>query len=375
MCYDRKNDGGSTLRNFWHLRLFNFLRFAVFDSRIGWKSLSIMCRQLSTMLHSGVAIQKAFELTATKGTDPRARKALQEIARSIANGDEIAESMRKQGRAFPRLMIDMVEVGEKTGSLPEVLRSLSDHYENNLRLRRTFYGAIAWPMFQLFAAIFVIALAIWIIGWLGGQAAAQTDILGLGLHGTSGALIWLASTLGTLAAIVFGYQVFKRSVAGNQLLDPLLLQIPVVGNCVRSFAIARFSWAFALTQQAGMSIKESLNSSLRATTNGSFMAASRPMWESVKRGSTLSQAMTETRLFPNDYLHMVEVAEQSGTVPEMLDRLSPQFEDQARRSLNTLTAILGWGVWVMVAIFIIFLIFNIVLKYVGMLQDAASGAL
>ncbi len=322
---------------------------------------------MSTMLHSGVGIQKAVELASTKTSDPRTRRTFEAVSKEVANGTEVAEAMRRQN-SFPSLMLDMVEVGEKSGALPEVLESLANHYENNLRLRRSFYASIAWPMFQLVAAILVIALAIWVIGFFGGPASKDFDILGLGLHGTTGAIIWLVSTFGTLFGVVAAYQIFKRTFAGQQILDPLLLQIPLVGHCTRSFAIARFSWAFALTQQAGMKIEESLKASLRATSNGAFMAAARPMWESVKNGETLSRSMAESRLFPADYLHMVEVAEQSGTVPEMLDRLSPQFEDQARRALNAMAAMLGWGVWLLVATFIIFLIFNVFLRYIGMIQ-------
>ena len=77
--------------------------------------------------------------------------------------------------------------------------------------------------------------------------------------------------------------------------------------------------------------------------------------------------------FPEEYLQIVEVAETSGTVPETLERLGPQFEDQARRSLGALAAALGWLVWIAVAAFIVFIIFSIVLTYVGMINDAASG--
>ncbi|MEX2287621.1 MAG: type II secretion system F family protein [Planctomycetaceae bacterium] len=329
---------------------------------------------MSTMLHSGVGIQKAVELASTKTYDARTRHALEAVSKEVANGTEVTEAMRRQN-VFPSLMLDMVEVGEKTGALPEVLESLANHYENNLRLRRTFYFAIAWPMFQLIAAILVIALAIWLIGWFSTPESREFDILGLGLYGTSGAVIWLFSTFGTLAAIVVGYQLFKRTVAAQQILHPLLLQIPLIGYCMRSFAIARFSWAFALTQQAGMQIEESLKSSLRATSNGAFIAATKPMWDSIKDGDTLSHAMAESRLFPDDYLHMVEVAEQSGTVPEMLDRLSPKFEDQARRALEAMAAMLGWGVWMLVAAFIIFLIFNVVLRYIGMIQTFTNDAM
>ncbi len=343
----------------------------MFSSQISMKSLAVVCRSLSTMLRSGVSIQKAFGLAHGKAGEFRCRRALDGVRDRVSRGDQVAEAMRDQEGAFPELMIDMVEVAEKTGALPEVLLSLSGHYENNLRLKREFYGTIAWPVFQLIVAILIVAFLIFILGIIQNPGMPNVDVLGLGLTGARGAMIWLACTFGTLAAIVIGYQLIKTSLFGAKFLDPLLLWIPVVGNCLRSFAIARFSWAFALTQQAGMPIEESIKSSLRATSNGAFVAAAEPIWRTVKEGGELTEALDASGLFPSDYLHMVEVAERSGTVPEMLDHLSPQFEDQARRSLRTLAAVCGWGIWLLVAGFIIVLIFSIVLRmYINPLSEA-----
>src|SRR5262245_190314 len=86
----------------------------VFDTRIGWKPLSQVCRSLATMLHSGVAIQKAVELASKRSSDSRSRQAFLAVSTAVAKGDEVAEAMREQGRAFPPLMMDMVEIGEKT---------------------------------------------------------------------------------------------------------------------------------------------------------------------------------------------------------------------------------------------------------------------
>ena len=93
----------------------------------------------------------------------------------------------------------------------------------------------------------------------------------------------------------------------------------------------------------------------------------------ILSGESLSGTLATSGLFPADFVHMVDVAETSGTVPEALNRLSLQFEDQARRSLTTLTAVLAWAIWAVVATFIIFFIFRIALKYIGMINDAASG--
>jgi len=345
----------------------------MFNNRIRLKSLAVLSRSLSTMLDSGIAVRKAFQLAADKTGDPKVHKILREVTADISRGNDIATSLRKREEAFPNLFIDMVEVAEHTGTLPEILKHLAEHYENNLRLRRTFLALIALPLIQLVVVIFLIAAVIMILGMIGDSQGGKTvDLIGLGT-GPVAAVRWLLCTFGTIFGIFIAYKLVVRSVSGRKTLDPILLQIPVVGHCMKSFAIARFSWAFYLTQQSGMPMDKSLTASLRATSNGAFIAATPQINRLVNQGEDLSTALAATGLFPQDYIHMVKVGENSGTVPEALHRLSPQFEDQARRSLAALAGALGWGVWMVVAIFIIVLIFRVFLNYVGMIEDAASG--
>ena len=174
---------------------------------------------------------------------------------------------------------------------------------------------------------------------------------------------------GTLGGLFLGYKLASRSLRGRQVLDPLLMRIPKVGTCMQSFAVARFAWAFSLTQNAGMGIKESLQASLGATGNGAFAAAYPQVWQDVREGESLADALTRTRLFPEDMLETVRAAEHSGTVPEMLAHMSPTYEEDARRSLSQLTTLLGWVIWLMIAAFIIFLIFRVAMIYLGMITN------
>ena len=338
------------------------------------KTLAHACRSLSTLLESGVEVRQAFKLASGKTGDARCRDAFAEINVQISAGHEISAAMQGQGRTFPELMIDMIEMSEGTGSLPEVLTHLADHYENNLRLRREFVSSIMWPMFQLVAAVLIIALLIVIFGLIGDNPGGPNmKQLVFGLSGVSGAAIWLTCTFGSAFLLWIGYQVSVRQFAAKRVLDPLCLRVPVLGTCLRSFAIARFSWAYYLTQQSGMPVDRSLTSSLKATNNGAFQGATPLVCAGIREGEDLSVVLTASGLFPDDYLHMVSVAETSGTVPEMLHRLSPQFEEQARRSLKTLTAAVSWLVWLLVATFIVFFIFRFFLWYVGMINDAVRG--
>lgn len=344
----------------------------MFSPRIRTKSLVIVCRSLATMLESGIPIGKSFELAGRKSSDPRCSRIMQEIALDLRKGLDVTEAMRDQGQAFPEAMVDLVGVGEQTGSLPDILKSLAGHFENQIRLRRTFISAITWPAFQMVAAILIIGFLLYILGWIaqshgGGQ---PIDILGLGLYGTEGAMTWFAMTFGTLIGGFVAGLIIRRSLMGQRIFDGLILHIPVIGGCMRTFAIARFSWSFALTQQAGMSIQPSLEQSFKATSNGAFIKVQPEVWARVREGETLHEALEATNLFPTDYLSIVDVAETSGTVPEALDRLSPQLEADARRSMETLASALAWAIWCAVATFIIFLIFRIFQFYVGQLNDA-----
>lgn len=338
----------------------------VFSSKLSLKSAANVCGSMSTMLESGIEIRRAFKLAADKVGDRRCREALAEINLEIRKGEDVSSAMRKQGDYFPDLLVDMVAVAEQTGMLPEVLAQLSRHYENNLSLRKTFLASIAWPAFQFIAAIFVIAILIVVLGVV-GETTGSMDMtfLVFGLSGMTGAMIWLGSVFGGFALLFFGYQVATRLFNAKKYFDPVFLKVPVLGKCLRSFAIARFSWAFSLTQQTGMPVHQSLEASLRATTNGAFIAATPRICELVQSGSSLTEALAAPGLFPNDYIEMVDVAETSGTVPEALMRLSPQFEDQARRSLRALTAAIAVLVWLCVAGFIVFFIFRFILWYVN----------
>ncbi len=348
----------------------------MFASQIPLSHLTPLCRALGTMLDSGVRLLDALKVV-QKQQRGKTSAAIEQIATDIRKGSDLAEAFREHGSYFPELVIDMIAVAEHTGKLPEVLAGLADHYENLQRMRRTFLSAIAWPVIQLLAAIFIIAGLILVLGMIAGANpnSPAIDPLGFGLHGPMGAMIWLGYCFGSLAALFFAYLILVRGFRQAKAIHTLLLAVPVVGNCLRSFAIARFSWAYALTQQAGMEVEPSLEASFKATNNAAFVNATPQVVAAVMAGEDFTDAIASTDLFPRQYVEMVRVGESSGTVPETLERLSPQFEADARRSLYGLTVVMGWVIWSLVAAMIIFLIFRVMMFYVDMINKAASGQL
>jgi len=346
----------------------------VLRSQIRKTALAIACRNLATMLYSGVPVVRALELAGRKVGDVRCRESFADLALQVRSGEEISDAMSRQGRSFPPLVIDMVRLSEHSGALPEVLEHLADHFDNTVALRRRFVSLITWPVLQFLLATGVIAVLILVLGMVSDDVGEMVSEITFGLRGPGGAITFLAFVYGTLMCLAGGCLLASKVATARQIVDRLLLSLPVIGTCQRSFAIARFSWAYYLTQQTGMSIRESLRATFQATGNGAFQSKCESVCVSIESGDSLTVALADTGLFPEDFIEMVDVGETSGTVPEQLERLSPRFREQAERSLRLLCHAIAWAVWGLVATFIVFFVFRVFLWYVGQITDALEWA-
>lgn len=343
------------------------------NPQISPKALETFCRSMHRMLGAGVPIRKCLKSASSKSVDSRLRSTVEEVIIDVNGGSDLTSSFRKHEFHYPDLFLDLLNVGEQTGALPEVFNGLAEFYEARNRRMKELRSQIAWPVIQAVAAILIIGLVIYITGAISSSAGGEpTDILGIGLVGTKGAVTWFSMCFGTIGIGFMSYLIATRTAAGKTALHPFLMALPGIGGCMKSFAISRFSWCFALTQQAGMSIKPSLESSLKATVNGLYIMGTDRIWEELKAGESFADALEDSQLFPEEYLNIVATAEASGTIPETLNRLSEQFDEDAHRSIQWLTNVFARTVWVMVALFIGFVVISFFMNYLSILNDAAS---
>jgi type IV pilus assembly protein PilC len=334
--------------------------------RLPLSALADLCRALRHYLGAGLTLRDVFRQQARKGAAP-VRPVAERISAGLEAGDDLEELLKKETAAFPPLFVALATVGEQTGMLPEVFRELEKYFQLQERLRKQFLSQIAWPAFQFFAAIFVIAGLIWILGLLGGAY----DPIGLGTGGGP-ALLFLVTMFGLLGGLGALY-ILARRLLREGTLDRLLLRLPVIGPCVRALAVTRFCLALRLTLESAMPIARALRLSFRATGNGAFAEAADTAQKSVKAGEELTMALAKTRLFPEEFQHVIAVGEESGRLTDVLEQQGEQYAEESERRLKVLAAAAGWGVWLFVAALIIFCIFRIALSYIGMIDAAAEG--
>ena len=334
----------------------------MFRRRIRLKDLVQWCHTLGSALRAGITMLKALQVTGRRGR-PAIRTVTRQVAQRIKQGDDLATALRSCSYEFPPLFVAMTDVATHTGHLPEILKQLEDYFRFQLRLRRELLSQIFWPVFQLVAAILIIAGLIFVLGMIPNAP----DFLGLGLSGSSGALLWLVGSLGSMAGLVLAYWVLRRFLGQSRLVDKSLLRIPVLGPPLRSLALSRLCVAMHMTLDTGMSVTEAIALSLAASDNGALTCLAPEIIADIRSGNQLQMAFSKHGVFPDDFLEILTTGEETGSVPEAMLRLSGEYNERAEHQLAMLNTAAGFGVWFCVAAMIIFCIFRIFLVYVNLI--------
>ncbi len=336
-----------------------------FSRQLPTSGLIELCRALRHNLAAGLTLPRVFAQQAQRG--PLAvRPVADRIADRLTQGDSLEAALSKERYAFPPLFLAMAEVGEETGTLPEVFTELEKYFLLQQRLQRQFWTQSAWPLFQLFAAIFVVAGMLFVLGIFGSEFAP----LGSSFRGVGGAIRFLVYAFGSMAAVVGLYFVLTRSLKQKAAVHAFLLRIPVLGPCLEAIALARFCLCLHLTMETSLALPKALRLCLRAAGNGHFEAQADTVALAIRNGDELSEALTKAGVFPYEFLGILATAEEGGRVPEVMRHQAAYYQEEAERRLKALTATASFLVWLVTAGLLIFLIFSIFMRaYLGPIND------
>ncbi len=319
---------------------------------IGTRRLAILCRQLGIGLQAGLDPITMWEKEQAK---PGMSRYAEQILEQLRDGESMAAAIRQCKGFFPPLVAEMVEVGEETGRLSEVLLRLADELDHRLRVRRTFLGAITWPAFELFIAVGVMGLFLLLLQVLLPQGSP------FGPHAFRNYVLLIVGAFGLMTLLIMA--VLQGWFGG--WLTMMAMRVPVLGPTYRASAMARLTWTLASALDAGIDARRAVRMSLESTGN-EYFAQHAPTAMNIieQRGSTFEEAFAATKVFDQEFLSALAAAELSGTYAESMRRLAAEYQDQFERRTILLARFAGFAVWVAIAMIVIGFIFFIVVKLI-----------
>ncbi len=329
------------------------------------------CQRFGTGLRAGADMLVLLKSEAKMGS-ARQRQAMERLIEGVKKGEQLHVLMA-QNKFFPTLMTVMVRVGETTGKLEYLLFLLSEHYQQQVQLRRNFLSVITLPVLQLLFGILVISLLIYLLGILvpstGGEMA---DILGFGLRGGQGVLIfwmYLSLIFGSIGACIF---CFFKNVAGVQNLIPLIYMLPIIGASIQTITIARFCRGLSIALGSGLEPTLAISLALDSTDSDYYRTAADDVEKSILSGATLSGALESMEILPSDFIGRIEIAEHSGTDSESMAHLADEYDERAKVALKIISRTVSTIIFVTVMLLLVFMIFRIASFIFGAYRDAGA---
>ena len=340
-----------------------------FYARISTRQLIDLLYRVGTSLRAGVDIRRAFATESNRGKGGYA-EAVRQISERVDAGHMVHEAMNDQGKYFPRLTRELVEVGETTGRLDEVMLRLAEHYRHLLNVKNEFLRGIFWPVTELVMAVAVIGLAILILGFL----APGIDPIGFGT-GVPGLIKFLTAVGFFFGMIVLGYFCVTRGWFGSAALIPYIMKVPGIGTALQTMALGRMAWTFSMSIDAGVDARKTMDMALRSTENPYYMSHLEEVDQMIVNGHEFHETLRHTGKYPEDFLVAMETAETTGTHSETMRRIADDYQEQAMHSTKILAKIASFAVWACVAAMIISAIFKMFFFIQNIQKQALDGFL
>ncbi|MDF4533663.1 type II secretion system F family protein [Vibrio parahaemolyticus] len=314
--------------------------------RVKSKDITILTRQLATMLTTGVPIVQALKLVGDNHRKAEMKSILAQITKSVEAGTPLSKAMRTASAHFDTLYVDLVETGEMSGNLPEVFERLATYREKSEQLRAKMIKALIYPSMVVLVALGVSYLMLTMVipefesmfkGFGAELPWFTQQVLKLS-HWVQAYSLWAFIAI---AAAIFGLKALRKNSFQIRLKTSRLgLKFPIIGNVLAKASIAKFSRTLATSFAAGIPILASLKTTAKTSGNVHFETAINEVYRDTAAGMPMYIAMRNTEAFPEMVLQMVMIGEESGQLDDMLNKVATIYEFEVDNTVDNLGKIL-----------------------------------
>ncbi len=313
--------------------------------KVKLEDLTVFTQQLAAMLEAGLPLVGALEALEEQTEHPVFQIIIRNVKNEVSAGRSFSDACRDYPRAFPNLFVSMVEAGEASGSLAEILEKTSTYFEETVKLMKQVKGALVYPAVVIGLAIVLVnVLLIFVIPVF----AEMFDDFGAELPKPTQMLIGLSDFLQSyIIFLILGmigiFMLIKRFCAtpkGRVIKDKVITKLPVIGELIRKVSLSRFCRTYAILMRSGVPILKTLEIVGSAAGNTFVERACKNISKHISAGGQVSEVVADDPYFPPMVKHMTRAGEQTGNVDGMLVKVADFYDAEVDTLVAALTSLM-----------------------------------
>ena len=314
-----------------------------FQSSVNSYDLTLITRQMATMLESGIALLRVIGIIEKQAEKPKLKEMFGQIKNDVSQGQTLSSALAKNPKYFDKLYVSMVKAGEASGSLDVVLVRLAKSKEDSEELKGRVKGAMIYPVIVV-AVSFIIVYGL--MSFVVPRFVEMFAGAGMEMPALTQVVINISAVMAKfwhviLVAVVGGIFLLIKTIKtpkGKEKFDKFILKIPMIGTLLRKVSVARFTRTMATLLSSGVPILLAFDIASETSGNTVISKAVVLARNSIKEGNTIAKPLEQSGEFPVMVTQMIEVGEESGTITEMLNKISDFMETDIKQGIQGLVA-------------------------------------
>lgn len=342
-----------------------------FKASVSTAELALLTRQLATLVEAALPIESALLAVAEQCDKPRLKNMVMTVRSKVVEGYSLAEGLAEFPHVFDHLFRSMVAAGEKSGHLDQVLNRLADYTEQRQHMRNQILMASIYPVVMVVVAIAIIAV---LLSFVVPKITEQFEYMGQQLPALTRFMIGASEFVQSyglplalalmLAAVVWQRLLQRPAIRLNY--DRRLLKVKVLGRIVSSINTARFARTLSILNASGVPLLEAMRISADVLENTYMKQSVADAAARVREGTSLKNALEQTKLFPPMMLHMIASGEKSGQLDTMLERAANTLDREFEMTMTVSLEIFKPAVVIILAAMVFMIVLSILLPILAL---------
>lgn len=334
--------------------------------------LSSFCGQIALILKSGISAAEGLQIMLDDASSEDERAVLNDILADMQINGTLAHAL-EQSQLFPSYLLQMVCIGEETGTLDEVMESLQIHYEREAEIAQNIKSAVTYPMIMTGMMILVITILLVKVMPIFNQVFMQlgTEMTGfsrvlmnMGTVISRYSIIFIIVLLLVVVFVLYG----TRTVSGKALLRNLGYKIPAVRAIYEKIAACRFASGMALTLSSGLSPEQSLELVNALNEDPFFQKKLDECFRCVTQGNDLSQSLFTSGIFTGIYARMASIGSKTGSMDQTMTQVAQLYQDEIDTHMNNTIAILEPTLVILLSLIVGVILLSVMLPLMGIMS-------
>ncbi|MCL2851993.1 MAG: type II secretion system F family protein [Defluviitaleaceae bacterium] len=334
--------------------------------------IAAFCAQMSMIVKSGISIAEGIGIMHDDASNPAGREIMSVIHGEVEIGSPLHMALEKTEK-FPDYMVNMVEIGEATGKLENVMDALTTYYEREEAIARIVRSALAYPLVMISMMLAVIIILIVQVMPIFNEVfqglGAQMTGFPLAVMNFGQALgTYSAAIVGVLAALALAFIVLRSTKSGREALDRFKENFFLTRGLYSKMASGRFASAMALMLASGMDTDKSLEMVHRLVRTPSVRDKIKLCQEKLEQGTRFSDALSEVGMFSGIYARMVSVAFKTGSMDTIMEKLAVRYEEETNTQINNIISIVEPTLVAVLSVIVGVILLSVMLPLMGIMS-------